>query len=89
MPRVSEEYYENKRREMRPEDSGKIRKEESLEVLKNGPRETMILWLGDKLSNIRSIQRDFVELGDEVWQRSNQKDPAEHASRRLPELRSL
>jgi len=35
--------------------------------------------LGDKLSNIRSIQRDFEELGDEVWQRFNQKDPAEHA----------
>ena len=35
--------------------------------------------LGDKLSNIRSIQRDFNALGDELWQRFNQKDPAEHA----------
>ena len=35
--------------------------------------------LGDKLSNIRSIQCDFEELGDEVWQRFNQKDPAEQA----------
>ena len=35
--------------------------------------------LGDKLSNIRSTQRDLVALGDALWQRFNQKDPAEHA----------
>ena len=35
--------------------------------------------LRDKLSSIRSIQRDFEEFGDAVWQRFNQKDPTEHA----------
>lgn len=35
--------------------------------------------LSDKLSNIRAIQRDFNALGDALWDRFNQKDPAEHA----------
>lgn len=66
---------ENKRREMRPEDSWKIRKEESLEVLKNGPRETKILWLGDKLSNIRAIARSYDEIGFKFFELFHQKDP--------------
>ena len=37
------------------------------------------VYLGDKLSNIRCIQRDHERLGNELWQRFNQKDPAEHA----------
>ncbi len=35
--------------------------------------------LGDKLSNIRAIQRDFKALGDALWERFNQNDQAEHA----------
>lgn len=32
--------------------------------------------LGDKLSNIRSLERDYNEIGDALWSRFRQKDPA-------------
>lgn len=35
--------------------------------------------MGDKLSNMRAIHRDFDELGDSLWERFNQKDPAQQA----------
>lgn len=31
----------------------------------------LIVALGDKLSNMRSIQRDYLALGDELWSRFN------------------
>jgi myo-inositol-1(or 4)-monophosphatase len=70
---------ENKRRHMRPEDSWKIRKEEGIEYLKQ-TKDTgaKILYLGDKLSNLKSIYRDLKACGDEIWQKFNQKDPMEH-----------
>ena len=38
-----------------------------------------MLWIGDKLSNIRAIYREWQKEGDALWQNFNQKDPAEHA----------
>ena len=35
--------------------------------------------LGDKLSNVRAIQRDLDDIGEVLWQRFNQPDPAEQA----------
>ena len=71
---------EDKREHLPAADTWKIRKEESIEHLREAedPGVRMVC-LGDKLSNIRSIQRDFAQLGDGLWQRFNQKDPAEHA----------
>ena len=37
-----------------------------------------MITLGDKLSNIRAINRDYKILGDELWDRFNQKDKKEH-----------
>ena len=37
-----------------------------------------MITLGDKLSNIRAIHRDYNIIGDELWQRFNQKDKKEH-----------
>jgi hypothetical protein len=34
--------------------------------------------LGDKLSNVRAIYRDYQALGDKLWDRFNQKDKSEH-----------
>ena len=51
----------------------------TLEHLKNASIETKIVTLGDKLSNIRAIYRDYLELGDRLWDRFNQKDKSEHA----------
>lgn len=36
--------------------------------------EELLIALGDKLSNIRSIHHDYVRLGDVVWERFNMKD---------------
>ena len=70
---------EDKREGMPPGDTWKIRKTEGIAHIAGAsdPGVRMVC-LGDKLSNIRSIQRDFNALGDKLWQRFNQKDPDEH-----------
>lgn len=69
---------EDKRKHMSPNESWKIRKLESLEVLKNcNDRDTKMLWLGDKLSNMRSLSRDYDVLGEKVFDRFNEKNPKE------------
>lgn len=56
------------------------RKEESLIMLNLTPdRDVRILWLGDKLSNMRSFYRSYLKEGDAMWQSLNQKDPKKHA----------
>ena len=39
----------------------------------------LMVWLGDKLANMRSIYRDFKAEGAQMWQRFNQKDANEQA----------
>ena len=71
---------EDKREGLPPAQTWRIRKEESIEHLRLAEDSAVrIVCLGDKLSNIRSIQRDFERVGDGLWQRFNQKDPAQHA----------
>ena len=71
---------ENKRADLTPTATWRIRKEESLEVLKNTDDiAVLMVWLGDKLANMRSIYRDFKVEGDAMWQRFNQKDVKEQA----------
>ncbi|MBR7072868.1 MAG: bifunctional (p)ppGpp synthetase/guanosine-3',5'-bis(diphosphate) 3'-pyrophosphohydrolase [Eubacterium sp.] len=68
---------ENKRPEQKASDTWKIRKEESLAVLKNSDRASKMLWLGDKLSNMRSLARDYDKLGVDVFERFNETNPKE------------
>ena len=71
---------EDKRADLPPESTWRVRKEESLEVLKNTDDiAVLMVWLGDKLANMRSIYRDFKEEGIAMWQRFNQKDVTEQA----------
>ena len=71
---------EDKREELPPADTWRIRKEEGIgHVAAAGDYGVKMVCLGDKLSNVRAIQRDFEALGDDLWSRFNQKDPAEHA----------
>ena len=71
---------EDKRADLPPTDTWRIRKEESLEVLKNTEDiGVLMLWLGDKLANMRSIYRDFKVEGHAMWQRFNQKNVSEQA----------
>ena len=71
---------EDKRADLPPEDTWRIRKEESLAVLKKTDDiGVLMLWLGDKLANMRSIYRDFKIEGVAMWQRFNQKDVNQQA----------
>ena len=71
---------EDKRENLPPGDTWRIRKEESLTVLKNTDDiGVLMVWLGDKLANIRAIYRDFKVEGVQMWQRFNQKDVNEQA----------
>jgi myo-inositol-1(or 4)-monophosphatase len=66
---------ENKREELPPEDTWQIRKEESLEKIRTtNDIEVLMLWIGDKLSNIRAIYRDFLVEGNAVWDKFHQSD---------------
>ena len=69
---------EDKRADLPPENTWRIRKEESLDELeKCGDADVMMLWLGDKLSNMRSFYRIWKTEGDSMWQSFNQKDPSQ------------
>ena len=71
---------EDKRPELPPEQSWKIRKEESLRELAAAEDPAVrVLWLGDKLSNMRSFYRAWRISGDAIWQSFHQKDPARQA----------
>ena len=71
---------ENKRENLPSNLTWKIRKEESLEDLKNAKDVNILkVWLGDKLANIRSIYEEWKINGDKMWVHFNQKDPKEHA----------
>ncbi len=70
---------ENKREELPAEATWQIRKQETLDHLGKASREVKLICLGDKLSNLREIARDYTALGDDLWQRFNQKDKAKHA----------
>lgn len=58
------------------EESWKARKTESLEHLKNTEDEAVkIMWLSDKLSNMRSFFRQRLKEGDRLFENFHQKDP--------------
>ena len=79
-PRIAElvaHETEDKRPEMEASASWKIRKEESLAVLKDSDINSKILWVSDKLSNMRSLAKEFEKLGKNVFERFNEKNPKE------------
>lgn len=69
------------------------RKNATVEHLKHATLENKILTLADKLSNLRSTAKDYLLVGEEVWQRFNEKDKQKHKwyygsiMRELEELR--
>ena len=71
---------ENKRADRPASETWRIRKEESLKVLQEtNDIAVLMVWLGDKLANMRSIYQDYKTVGDALWNKFNQKDPNEHA----------
>jgi myo-inositol-1(or 4)-monophosphatase len=71
---------EDKRADLPPAETWRIRKEESLQVLKNTEDiAVLMVWLGDKLANMRSLYRIFKAEGVQMWQEFNQKDESAQA----------
>lgn len=50
------------------------RKSHTIAHLKVAPREIQMIGLADKLSNMRDIDRDYPECGEELWNRFRMKD---------------
>lgn len=71
---------EDKLSDRPPAETWMARKEESLLMLQHTKdRDVKILWLADKLSNIRSFHREYMKSGDALWQHLNQKDSSKQA----------
>nr|WP_263323418.1 HD domain-containing protein [Neobacillus sp. Marseille-Q6967] len=49
----------------------KNRKEHTIEFLKTASEEIRVVVCADKLHNIRSIIKDYEQIGDNVWERFN------------------
>ena len=54
------------------------RKKAAIDRLAKAPRDAKMVALGDKLSNMRAIWRDWLEKGDAIWSIFHVTDPAEH-----------
>ncbi len=71
---------ENKREDLPAADTWLIRKQETIQHLSNEKDLAIkMVTIGDKLSNIRAMYRDHLVIGDQLWERFNQKDPHMHA----------
>ena len=68
---------EDKKRHRPAKDTWHERKEENLRRERFAPRDAKLIMLSDKLSNVRSTLRDFREMGSDVWNKFNMKDPEE------------
>ncbi len=51
--------------------SWKERKEHTIKYLAQAPMDIKLIACADKLSNIRSMMRDYKEIGNELWKRFN------------------
>lgn len=50
------------------------RKQATIDHVKTAPYEVKMICLADKLSNMRDIDRDYPECGEELWNRFRMKD---------------
>ncbi len=60
------------------EDSWHTRKQAAIERLARAPHDAKMVALGDKLSNMRAIARDYAVQGDALWNLFHAKDPKDH-----------
>ena len=63
---------------MSKEDSWHARKQDAIDRLARASRDAKIVALGDKLSNMRAIARDYAMQGDALWNLFHAKDPKDH-----------
>jgi len=60
------------------EDSWHARKRAAIERLSRASRDAKMVALGDKLSNMRAIARDYAVQGDALWNLFHAKDRKDH-----------
>jgi len=60
------------------EDSWHDRKQAAIDRLAHAPHDAKMVALGDKLSNMRAIARDYAVQGDKLWSLFHTTDPKEH-----------
>ena len=60
------------------EDSWHDRKQAAIDRLAAASHDAKIVAMGDKLSNMRAIWRDYQQQGDRLWQIFHVKDKASH-----------
>ena len=60
------------------EDSWHTRKQAAIDRLARAPHDAKMVALGDKLSNMRAIARDYAVQGDALWNIFHAKDPKDH-----------
>lgn len=64
----------------------RTRKQSQSDLLASAPRDSKIVAIGDKLSNLRAIANDFKQIGDDLWKRfsaPNGKEDVEWYYRQL------
>lgn len=67
---------EDKRADLPPEQTWEMRKLQSLICLRDADDiNVKILWLADKLSNVRSFHRMYMSEGSSLWNKFHQHDP--------------
>ena len=54
------------------------RKQAAIDRLSHASHDAKIVALGDKLSNMRAIARDYAQQGDALWNLFHAKDPKDH-----------
>ncbi len=59
-------------------ESWKARKQFAIERLSKVSRDAKIVAIGDKLSNLRAIQRDYEAQGEKVWELFHAPEPGLH-----------
>ena len=60
------------------EDSWHARKQAAIDRLSKASRDAKMVALGDKLSNMRAIARDYAVQGDALWNLFHVKERADH-----------
>jgi myo-inositol-1(or 4)-monophosphatase len=60
------------------EESWHDRKRAAIDRLSKASRDAKIVAMGDKLSNMRAIARDYAVQGDALWNLFHVKDPKDH-----------
>jgi len=60
------------------QDSWHSRKQAAIDRLSHASHDAKMVALGDKLSNMRAIARDYAVKGDALWSIFHAKDPKDH-----------